>query len=174
VNSVLILFVILSQTKTFTMSKNNLLLLALIAFSSLTVNAQKPDPARQWFMYRGNYASGVMDNANIPEKWNAETGENIAWKTDIPGLGHSCPVVWGNNVFVTTAVGANDKGDVQTGIYGSIEPVADSSVHEWNLYCIDKKTGKINWEKNCLYQGSSKTKTASNVVPRQLHPRNKR
>jgi len=147
----------LARTKTVTMSKNNLLLLAIIVLSIFSVNAQNPDPVRQWFMYRGNYASGVLDNANLPLKWNAETGENIAWKTNIPGLGHSCPVVWGDKIFITTAVSSEDKGDIQTGIYGSIDPVQDSSVHEWNLYCIDKKTGKINWEKTA-YKGVPKQK----------------
>ena len=122
--------------------------------------AQKINPARQWFMYRGKYASGVLDNANLPEKWNAETGENIAWKLRIPGLGHSCPVVWGDNVFVTSAVSTDDKGDVTTGIYGSIDPVPDSSQHSWNIWCIDKSTGKIRWEK-----------TAAKGIPKQKrHP----
>ncbi|MDX1284654.1 MAG: PQQ-binding-like beta-propeller repeat protein, partial [Draconibacterium sp.] len=105
------------------------------------------DPNRQWNMYRGNYASGVLDEANLPETWNAESGENIAWKTDIPGMGHSCPVVWGDNVFVTTAVSELDKGDIKTGIYGSIGSVQDSSVQEWKIYCIDKTSGEVKWEK---------------------------
>lgn len=104
-------------------------------------------PERQWNMYRGYYASGVLDNANLPETWNAETGENIAWTTEIPGMGHSCPIVWGDNVFVTTAVSEADNGDIKTGIYGSIGSVQDSSVHEWKIYCIDKNSGAINWEK---------------------------
>lgn len=121
----------------------------LITITSL---AQNPDPVRQWFMYRGNYASGILDNANLPKTWNAETGENIAWKVKIPGLGHSCPIVWGDKVFVTSAVSEEDNGGVQPGIYGSIDPVQDSSVHEWNLYCLDKKTGKIKWKKTA-YKG---------------------
>ncbi|MBT6006347.1 MAG: PQQ-binding-like beta-propeller repeat protein, partial [Prolixibacteraceae bacterium] len=112
----------------------------------LTVCTKKIDPDRQWFMYRGNYASGVLDQANLPETWDAVTGDNIAWKTEIPGMGHSCPVVWGDNVFVTTAVSTEEKGDIKTGIYGSIAPVPDSSIHDWNLYCIDKTSGEIKWE----------------------------
>ena len=118
-----------------------LLLITHISF------AQKPNPDRQWFMYRGIYASGVLDQANLPETWDVETDKNIAWKTEIPGLGHSCPVVWGDNVFVNSAISGEDKSDVKTGIYGSIGSVQDSSIHNWNLYCIDKNTGKIKWEK---------------------------
>jgi len=112
-----------------------------------SVIAQTIDPKKQWFMYRGNYASGVFDNANLPESWNAKTDSNIAWKTKIPGIGHSCPVIWDKKVFVTTAVSESDKGDIKTGIYGSIDPVQDSSVHEWKVYCIDLTSGKILWER---------------------------
>lgn len=142
------------------MSKNNLLLLAFIGLSFISVNAQNPDPNRQWFMYRGNYASGVLNNANMPKTWNAETGDNIAWKTEIPGLGHSCPIVWGDKIFVTSAVSSKKKEDVQPGIYGSIDPVKDNSVYSWNLYCVDKKTGEIGWER-----------TATKGIPKQKrHP----
>ena len=142
------------------MSKKTHLLLFFTLFVTASLFAQNTDPARQWFMYRGNYASGVLDNANLPQTWNAETGENIAWKIEIPGLGHSCPVVWGNKVFVTTAVSSEKKDDVQTGIYGSIDPVTDSSVYSWKLFCIDKQSGKINWEK-----------TAATGIPKQKrHP----
>ena len=135
-----------------------LLFAAQILF--FTTYAQNPDPQRQWSMYRGNYASGVLDNAKLPQTWNGETGENVAWKTEIPGLGHSSPIVWGENVFVTTAVSSKKSEDVKTGIYGSINPVPDSSVYEWKLYCLDKATGKIQWEK-----------TAHKGVPEQKrHP----
>jgi len=108
--------------------------------------AQKVEPSRQWSMYRGNYASGVLDNAHLPETWDVSIGDNIAWKTKIPGLGHSCPVIWGDNIFVTTAINERNEGEIKTGIYGSIGSVQDSSLHEWKVYCIDKRTGRINWE----------------------------
>ncbi|MDB4582330.1 PQQ-like beta-propeller repeat protein [Draconibacterium sp.] len=128
------------------MSKFCSFLFLFIGILLLSACGQKVDPSRQWTMYRGNYANGVLDNANLPESWDAKTGKNIAWKTRIPGMAHSCPVVWGNDVFVTTAVSEIDKGDIKTGIYGSIGSVQDSSVHKWNVYCVDKKTGNIKWE----------------------------
>lgn len=139
------------------MSKLRSLLIVFVSLLFLSSCAQKIDTERQWFMYRGNYASGVLDNSNLPENWNADTGENIAWKTEIPGTGHGCPIVWGDNVFVTTAVSNEDIGDIQTGIYGSIQPVPDSSEHNWNVYCIDKKSGEINWERTA-HQGIPKQK----------------
>jgi len=142
------------------MSKPFFILLLAVQVLFITSCAQNPDPQRQWFMYRGNYASGVLNNANLPQTWNAETGENVAWKTEIPGLGHSSPIVWGEKVFVTTAVSSGKSEDVKTGIYGSITPVPDSSVYEWKLYCLDKTTGKIRWEK-----------TAHKGIPKQKrHP----
>lgn len=140
------------------MVKVSYVLLVILSVSfCITGISQNISPDRQWSMYRGSFISGVLENANLPEKWNGETGENIAWKTEIPGLGHGCPVVWGDNVFVTTAVSAEDKGDVQTGIYGSIEPVQDSSVFRWMVYCIDKSTGKIKWEQ-VAHEGIPKQK----------------
>ncbi len=122
--------------------------------------SQTMNPERQWNMYRGYFASGVLDNANLPEKWNGETGENIAWETPIPGLGNCSPIIWGNHIFVTTAVSQEDSGKVATGIYGSIMPVQDSSVHDWKVYCINKLTGNIEWER-----------TACSGVPKQKrHP----
>lgn len=126
----------------------------------LSVYAQQIDPSRQWSMYRGNYISGYLDNVNLPETWDVATNENIAWITAIPGLGHSCPIVWGDQIFVTTAVSEQDEGDVKTGIYGSIGSVPDSSIHEWRMYCVDKHSGEIEWEQ-----------TAHSGIPEQKrHP----
>ena len=125
--------------------KTNFILLFLFAFI-ITGHSQTIDPGQQWSMYRGNAISGVMDNANLPAGWNAETGENIAWKTDIPGLAHSCPIIWGDKVFITTAVNTATQEDIQTGIYGSIGSVPDSSVHDWKVYCLDLHSGEIEWE----------------------------
>ena len=87
-----------------------------------------------------------MDNVNLPAKWNTSTGKNIAWKTAIPGIGHSSPIVWGDQVFVTTAKNVEIEDDVKTGIYGSIGSVPDSSVYEWRVYCLNLKSGEVEWE----------------------------
>jgi len=128
------------------MPKSNFLIVLFSGILLLSACGQEIDPDRQWFMYRGNYASGFLNNANLPDTWDIKNGRNIAWKTKIPGMGHSCPVVWGNDVFVTTAVSEIDKGDIKTGIYGSIGSVQDSSIHNWIIYCIDKLSGEIKWE----------------------------
>src|SRR5215204_4708695 len=72
-------------------------LLALLAMGAVAEN---------WPSFRGTDARGVAD-AKLPVKWNAATGENIVWKAEIPGLGHSSPVIWGDRIFLTTAVSTN-------------------------------------------------------------------
>lgn len=116
-----------------------------LATSGVLINAQAPD--RQWPSYRGYLASGVLDNANIPDSFDFTSGKNILWKTEIPGMGLSSPVVWGENLFITTAVSEADKSGLKAGIYGDVMPVADSSIHEWKVICLDKKSGKVLWSK---------------------------
>jgi outer membrane protein assembly factor BamB len=92
-------------------------------------------------------ASVVLDNANLPESFDLNKMTNIRWKVEIPGLGLSSPVIWDSTLFITTAVSQADRSGFKPGMYGSIEPVKDSSVHEWKVICIDKNTGKTIWER---------------------------
>lgn len=114
-------------------------------FTSLMYGQMLPE--RQWPGYRGYMASGVLDNANLPETFDFGKMENVKWKIKIPGMGISSPVIWGNKLFITTAISAGDKAGFKPGMYGDVTPVKDSSVHEWKVYCIDKTTGRIIWEK---------------------------
>ena len=102
--------------------------------------------ATNWPSFRGRNAGGVADGQGAPTKWSTETGEGIKWKTAIPGLGHSSPVVWGDRVFVTTAVSGKDA-EFRAGPYGDVQSADDNTEHEWKVYCLDAKTGKIRWEK---------------------------
>jgi outer membrane protein assembly factor BamB len=114
-------------------------------------------PERQWPGYRGYMASGVLDNANLPESFDIKKMINIRWKTEIPGLGLSSPVIWGDRLFITTAVSKSDNKGIKPGIYGDGMPVPDNSVHDWKILCIDKNTGKIVWERT-PYTGIPKIK----------------
>ncbi len=127
---------------------SKLSILIFVLFSGLTVAllAQNNSIDRQWPSYRGVNASGVLNNANLPDTWDAETLENIKWKVEIPGLGLSSPVIWGNKLFITTAVSQTDKPELKAGIYGSIGSVEDESVHKWKVICLDKNSGKTIWE----------------------------
>jgi len=59
---------------------------------------------KNWPSFRGDHGSGVADGQFPPISWNVEKGRNVRWKTPIPGLAHSSPIVWGDRVLVTTAV----------------------------------------------------------------------
>src|SRR5262249_41155099 len=72
-----------------------------------------PTVSADWPSFRGIQASGVADGQHLPVSWDVATGRNILWKTPIPGLGHSCPVVWKGKVFLTTAVSSAGKSDLK-------------------------------------------------------------
>jgi outer membrane protein assembly factor BamB len=99
-----------------------------------------------WPSFRGPEASGTADGQQLPDRWNPETGENILWRTPIPGLAHSSPVVWGDLVFVTTAISSRGKATFKPGLYGDGDASDDRSPQRWVIYAIDKRTGKIRWE----------------------------
>src|SRR4030095_13049934 len=114
--------------------------------SKLPTQKQKPIKGN-WPSFRGPAASGISEGQNLPDKWNVKTGENILWRTPIPGLAHSSPVVWGNQIFVTTAISTDPKATFRPGLYGDGDASKDHSVHRWMLYAINKNTGKILWER---------------------------
>ena len=107
--------------------------------------------ADHWTQWRGPAMTGVVDDdPALPERWSAT--ENVAWKTAIPGLGWSSPVVWGNNVFVTTVVAREDGEKPRKGLYlppTGTERMPDPSpgTHQWKVYCLDLQTGAIRWER---------------------------
>ena len=136
----------------------HILALLLIPILALPAFAQKIDSDnalfrsieenRQWPSYRGYYASGYLDDAALPDSFNIETSYNVKWNIEVPGMGLSCPVVWDDRVFITTAVSSQDKEGFRTGIFGDIAPVNDSSENVWKLYCYDKRSGNTIWEKD--------------------------
>ena len=69
-----------------------------------------------WPSFRGQQASGIAERQNLPDHWNGKTGENILWRTPIPGLAHSSPVVWGQRIFVTSAVSSDAKATFRPGL----------------------------------------------------------
>mgnify|MGYP002174782934 CR=1 FL=1 len=99
-----------------------------------------------WPEYRGPTQHGRAPNAKVPLEWS-ET-KNIHWKTKLPGLGHSSPVVWGGLVFITTAemTGGNKlfTGVTPDGAHNNMNPLFD---HQFAVMAIDRQTGAVVWRR---------------------------
>ncbi len=120
---------------------------ALARFASLT--AADPRPARStvnWPRFRGPNADGIGDGADTPIAWNLDTGEGVLWQTAIPGLANSSPVVWGETVFVTTAVADDVEQTLRTGLTGAGDGVDEAVEHSWRVMAFDKHSGEQIWE----------------------------
>lgn len=112
----------------------------------------------QWPQWRGPGGLGVAQGA-YPDSWSAT--DNIAWSTEIPGRGHSSPVVWANRVFVTTSVlGKQYPGrlapdhlgyDMEPG-YLHPDSVGVDFAHALKVLAIATEDGTILWERT-VYEG---------------------
>jgi len=110
-----------------------------------------------WPQFRGLDANGAGTGAP-PLEWNGESGKNVLWKTPIPGLGYSSPVIWGDRIYLTSAVpAAGGEAAVKLGLYGDIGSVPGEGKQDFNVYCLDRKTGKILWTRSAI-SGEPKVK----------------
>jgi outer membrane protein assembly factor BamB len=107
--------------------------------------------AANWPQWRGADGSGISNEKNLPAEWTPT--KNIKWKTPISGRGHSSPIVWGNKIFLTTAI----EGEVVPGakavkhMDGDKEFLHPDSVgadhkHTFKVIALDRNSGKILWE----------------------------
>jgi hypothetical protein len=69
----------------------------------------------RWPQFRGPQSTGVAEDPQLPDKWSGT--ENVAWKTGIPGLGWSSPIVWGDKIFVTSVISSADLEPPKKGLY---------------------------------------------------------
>jgi outer membrane protein assembly factor BamB len=122
-----------------------------------------------WPQFRGHHGAGVADRAVLPDRWS--TTENVAWAADIPGRGWSSPIVWGDRVFVTTAISPGAFKAPSTGIFGNdyvaelqkqglsdneilarlvsrdIELGTESGDIRYMVIALRKSDGKVLWER---------------------------
>jgi outer membrane protein assembly factor BamB len=127
--------------------------LCVLCFLSALAHAQ---PSTEWPAFRGPNTSGVVATT-APTAWDVPAGRNIAWKTPIPGLSHSSPIVWGDHVFVITAVPATARDlPLKLGQAG-IDPADDMVPHAWKLYSIERRTGRVRWERT-VHEGMPRMK----------------
>lgn len=100
-----------------------------------------------WPSFRGPSASGVADGQDPPTTWNAESGDNIAWGTRIPGLGHSSPILWGERIFVTSAVSDDPDPVFRYGTDGRIDRRTDRARNRWFVHAVDRRSGDLLWSR---------------------------
>jgi outer membrane protein assembly factor BamB len=145
----------------------------LFVLSLCAVTGDKIDPADQWPQWRGPSLDGTSATANPPLKWDAST--NIAWKAPIAGKGSATPIVWGDLVFVTTAIDTGKKADAKDipipdpKFADSKKTKAPDTWHRFVIIALDRKTGKIRWEKTCAervpHEGHHTTHTYAAASP---------
>jgi len=116
--------------------------LAAAAHFAPGLTAQDADASRYWAQWRGPLATGVSPTANPPIEWS-ET-KNVRWKVEIPGRGSSSPVVWGDRVFLMTAVPVGIQGEAQHAPRGALSP---RGVHRFVVMALDRATGRVVWER---------------------------
>lgn len=107
--------------------------------------------AQNWPGFRGPRAAGVEEGHETPVAWDVEKGEGVIWKRPVPGLAHSSPVVWGERLFLTSAVrveGASELSSLYGSPgYGAGESVENEGEHAFVVLCLDKRTGELLWER---------------------------
>ncbi|HEV8069265.1 MAG TPA: PQQ-binding-like beta-propeller repeat protein [Planctomycetaceae bacterium] len=102
-----------------------------------------------WPQFRGPGSRGTSDERDLPEAWSKT--ENVAWATKIAGRGWSSPIVWGDKIFLTSAIQL--KGDVEKvkpGLYFGGERKTPKVPFRYVVDCLDFNTGKILWEKTAF------------------------
>jgi len=126
--------------------KKSYTFICILAISLITVSLFAQSESTNWPQFRGPSARGIAEDSSPPVNWDVEKGQNIKWKTKVPGLGFSCPVIWGNRVYLTTAISGLEDPEVKVGLYGSIDPVDDKTIHTWKVLCYDINSGKLLWD----------------------------
>ena len=120
---------------------------ATITAATLACATAPPASAQNWPQFRGPNASGI-GAGSPPTTWNVETGASVRWNVPVEGLAHSSPIVWGDRIYLTTAVSQSEaQRDVQTGWLGGTgaSPNEDEPWN-WKVLCLSLADGKLLWE----------------------------
>ncbi len=127
-----------------------LLTICVVAFAAVAAIAAQPVGfEKNWHHWRGPYATGVAVDANPPITWS-ET-ENVRWKIAIPGVGHATPIIWGDKIFIQTAVegtkAASEDEDGDNPFGGFFGGRNDGPVYKFDLLAISRSDGSVIWQK---------------------------
>jgi outer membrane protein assembly factor BamB len=122
--------------------------LAFFLASPLWAGDFEKDRLDNWHHWRGPLATGVAPNGNPPTRWDEKT--NIKWKVELPGKGSATPVVWGDRVFVVTAVPTDRKGDPDKRPKNdpsfTQKTKAPDNYYQFLVLCFDRENGKLRWK----------------------------
>jgi len=109
----------------------------------------------EWPRFRGSNGGVAADHPSLPDQWGP--AQNIVWKIDVPGRSWSSPVIWGDHIFVTTAINTLETESLlpvasyvsrsNGGTMTFMDVSKPSAPHRWVLYDVDLKTGRIRWER---------------------------
>jgi hypothetical protein len=122
------------------MRHTSLFVAGFLVLGILTISGATND----WPRFRGPSAGVADDDPALPDAWSPT--ENVVWKTDIPGIGWSSPIIWGDHIFLTTVVNSAQQEPPKPGFYLGDWP-ASTAPHRWMAYDVDFTTGKIRWER---------------------------
>lgn len=118
---------------------------AFVCLAVLAVTITPPLVAENWPSFRGPQAAGRSAVA-APTDWDVESGRNVRWKTPIPGLAHASPVLWGDKLFVVTAVAASGEPELLTGLDGTPRAADDNGEQTWWVIALDRESGDVLWK----------------------------
>lgn len=131
------------------------LLLIGLCNSATSAKPPKTKPAPKnanWAQWRGPDGQGISPETTLPTTWSAT--QNIKWKTPLPGRGNSSPIVWGERIFLTTALEGDvipDAKPVKHKLEGDVfvhpDSVAGNKHHTLQVLCLERRTGKLLWQK---------------------------
>jgi outer membrane protein assembly factor BamB len=137
-----------------------------------SVSAREPKPEETWPGFRGHDMSGVALSTKVPVRWSVK--ENVKWAVPIAGHGWSSPIVWGDTVFLTSAISSRPFKKPTPGLYGNEyiaemqaqglsneeiskraqardnEVPSESDEIRYMVYALDGKTGKVKWEREAI------------------------
>lgn len=99
-----------------------------------------------WPQWRGPLGTGVALDADPPTEWSEE--KNIRWKVEIPGQGHSTPVIWGDRIYLTTAIPFGEPVDpVPDDAPGAHDNASVTRRQEFAAMALDRRTGRPLWRR---------------------------
>ncbi len=118
-----------------------------ILLLSPAVTVEAADASSDWPHWRGPLSTGASPDATPPIEWSED--KNLRWKTPLPGLGHSSPVVWGDRVFVTASIPIGEpfapRPDTAPGAHDNN---LVSSKWRFVVLAIDRNDGKVLWQRS--------------------------